>query len=75
MSFMIFYFWHRIYFDILKLMNFHIFSFFLDPWLHRDVEFNSKLGLPPGRFLGQTNYGFEAKEVKNPMLQMITILS
>ena len=27
-------------------------------WQHNDVEFNSKLGLPPISFLRQATYGF-----------------
>ena len=35
-------------------------SFFGDLWMHRNVLFDSKLGLPlVSFFLGQTTYGFE----------------
>ena len=36
------------------------FFIFLDPQLHNNVHFDSKLGLPPVSFLEQAAYGFEA---------------
>ena len=45
--------------------------FFLDPWLHNNVHFDSKSGYPPVSFLCQATYCFEAYEVRNRTPQTI----
>ena len=51
------------------------FFFFLDPWLNKNVLFDSKSGLPPMSLLGQATYGFEAYEFKNPTHKWFAIQS
>ena len=43
--------------------------FLWDPWLHSNIQFDSKSGLPLMIFFRQVSYGFEAYEVRNPMVK------